>query len=238
MKNHFEEKTHSEYRVSAEKTWDTIAESFDITRQKPWKFCLDFIHSLKNQDIVADIGCGNGRHLFACAENCHNIIGIDISQKLLKIIQHKLSNKNIVNVSLIHADVVELPLADNSLNVVLFIASLHNIKGKEHRAQALKEISRVLKSNGVALISVWSRWQGKYWRYFMKQFFVHSREMGDIEIFWRQHNLNISRFYHLYNKGEFLQELRNAHFFIERLQAVKIRSKYIADNYFAIVRKC
>jgi tRNA (uracil-5-)-methyltransferase TRM9 len=191
----------SEYRVSAEKTWDTIAESFDITRQKPWKFCLDFIHSVKNYDVVADIGCGNGRHLLACAENNSHVVGVDISQKMLKIVKDKLSNKNIVNVSLIHADVVELPLTDNSLDVVLFVASLHNIKGKEHRRRALKEIARVLKPKGVALISVWSRWQGKYRRYFLKQFIIRSREFGDIDIFWKQHNLNVSRFYHLFSTG-------------------------------------
>ncbi len=90
------------------------------------------------------------------------LFGVDISQNLLRIVQKKLHNKNIGNVSLIHADVVQLPLADNSLDAVLFIASLHNIQGKEHRRRALQEIARVLKPNGVALISVWSRWQDMY----------------------------------------------------------------------------
>ena len=227
----------SEYRVIAEETWDTIAESFDITRQKPWKFCLDFIRSLNNQDVVADIGCGNGRHLFICAEKCSHIVGIDISQEMLKIIKNKLTKNNIINVSLIHADVVELPLTDDSIDMVLFVASLHNIKGKEHRHRALKEIVRVLKPKGVALISVWSRWQGKYWRYFMKQFIIGSKEFGDIDIFWRQHNLNVLRFYHLFSKGEFIQELRDARFNIQSLQTVKINSKYFPDNYFAVAEK-
>ena len=227
----------SEYRISAEKTWDAIADSFDRTRRKPWKFCLDFIHSLNNSDIVADIGCGNGRHLLPCADTCSYVIGVDISQKLLRIVQNKLFNKHILNVSLIHADVVQLPLVDNSLNAVLFIASLHNIKGKEHRNQALQEVARVLKPNGVALISVWSRWQDKYLRYFMKQFIVRSREFGDIDVFWKQHNLDVPRFYHLYSKGEFLRELRDAHFYIQNIQSVKIHSKYNPDNIFAVVEK-
>jgi tRNA (uracil-5-)-methyltransferase TRM9 len=227
----------SEYRVIAEETWDTIAESFDITRQKPWKFCLDFIRSIKNNEVVADIGCGNGRHLLVCAENCSHVIGVDISLKLLKIVKNKLTNKNIVNASLIHADVVELPLANNSLNTVLFVASLHNIKGKEHRHRALKEIARVLKPKGIALISVWSRWQRKYWRYFMKQFIIRSREFGDIDVFWRQHNLNVPRFYHLFSKEEFAQELHDARFHIQILQTVKIHSRYFPDNYFAVVEK-
>jgi alkylated DNA repair protein alkB family protein 8 len=226
-----------EYRASAEETWDAIAESFDTTRQKPWKFCVDFIRSLKNTDVVADVGCGNGRHLLPCAGNCSHALGVDISQNLLRIVQKKLHKKNIGNISLIHADVVQLPLADNSFDTVLFIASLHNIQGNEHRRRALQEVARVLKPNGVALISVWSRWQDMYWRYFMKQFIVRSREFGDIDVFWRQHNLNIPRFYHLYSKGEFLRELRSARFYIQSLQSVKIHSKHLPDNYFAVVEK-
>jgi ubiquinone/menaquinone biosynthesis C-methylase UbiE len=207
MKESYRGNMQSEYRISAEQTWDVIAESFDTTRQKPWKFCLDFIRSLKNTDVVADIGCGNGRHLLPCAENCSYAVGIDISQNLLRIVQNKLSNKHIINVSLIHADVVQLPLADNSLNAVLFIASLHNIQGKEHRRTALKEVARVLKPNGIALISVWSRWQDKYYKHFLKQLIVRTRDFGDIDVYWRQHNLNVPRFYHLYGKVEFFQEL-------------------------------
>ena len=226
-----------EYRVSAEETWDAIAESFDTTRQKPWKFCLDFIRNLKNSDVVADIGCGNGRHLLPCAESCSHAVGVDISQNLLRIVQKKLPNKSILNVSLIHADIVQLPLADNSLDAVLFIASLHNIQGKENRCHALQEIARVLKLNGVALISVWSRWQDMYWRHFMKQFIVRSREFGDIDVLWKQHNLDIPRFYHLYSKREFLRELRDASFYIQNIQSVKIHSKYFPDNNFAVVEK-
>jgi len=226
-----------EYRASAEETWDAIAESFDITRQKPWKFCVDFIRTLKNTDVVADVGCGNGRHLLPCAESCSHAVGVDISQNLLRIVQKKLHNKNIDNISLIHADIVQLPLADNSLDAVLFIASLHNIQGKENRCHALQEIARVLKLNGVALISVWSRWQDIYYKHFMKQFIFRSREFGDIDLFWRQQNLNVPRFYHLYSKGEFLRELRGARFHIQSIQSVKIHSKRFPDNYFAVVEK-
>jgi tRNA (uracil-5-)-methyltransferase TRM9 len=226
-----------EYRASAEETWDAIAESFDTTRQKPWKFCVDFIRTLKNTDVAADVGCGNGRHLLPCAESCSHAVGVDISQNLLRIVQKKLHNKNIDNISLIHSDVVQLPLADNSLDAVLFIASLHNIQGKENRCHALQEIARVLKLNGVALISVWSRWQDMYYKHFMKQFIFRSRKFGDIDLFWRQQNLNVPRFYHLYSKGEFLRELRGARFHIQSIQSVKIHSKRFPDNYFAVVEK-
>jgi alkylated DNA repair protein alkB family protein 8 len=227
----------SEYRLSAQKTWDAIAESFDATRQKPWSYCLDFINSLRQNDIVADLGCGNGRHLFSCAERCSHVIGIDISQRFLRIIEKKLHHTSYRNISLIHGDVVQLPFADGTLDAVLFIASLHNIQGREHRRTALTEITRVLKPQGTALISVWSRWQDKFYRHFLKEFIIRSRDFGDIDIYWRQHNLNIPRFYHLYSRGEFLQELQSVGLHIQHIESVRIHSKRLPDNYFAVVQK-
>jgi alkylated DNA repair protein alkB family protein 8 len=227
----------AEYRISAEKTWDAIAESFDTTRRKPWKQCLDFMGTLKDTDVVADVGCGNGRNLFACATFCHHAIGVDISSKLLGIILKKLHEKNLMNVSLIHADAVWLPFQTNTVDSVLCIASLHNISGKKNRIAALQEVYRTLKPNGSALISVWSRWQGRYLKYFMKQSIIRSRQFGDIDISWRQHSLNVPRFYHLYSKREFLQELQSVGFHIKKLESVKIHSKRFADNYFALVQK-
>jgi tRNA (uracil-5-)-methyltransferase TRM9 len=162
----------SEYRCNAEETWDAIAESFDVTRRLPWKQCLEYINTLKNTDIVADIGCGNGRHLVLCAEHCRYVVGMDISKKLLCITQNAVKKKNIRNASLIHADAVKLPVIDASCDAIIFIASLHNIRGKEHRRSAIHEVFRALKPGGTALVSVWSRWQERYWRFFAKQYFL------------------------------------------------------------------
>jgi tRNA (uracil-5-)-methyltransferase TRM9 len=226
-----------DYCRNAEKTWDAIAESFDATRHQPWDHCLEYIQTLKTTDIVADIGCGNGRHLIPCATHCRYAIGVDLSRRLLDITHHTLQKKNIRNTSLIHADAVHLPLQNNSLDAALFIASLHNIRGKNQRCSAVAELFRVLKPNGSGLISVWSRWQEKYRRFFAQQFFLNHSEFGDIDIYWRQHSLNIPRFYHLYSKREFLQELRQVGFIIETIQSVKFHSRRFTDNYFAVVRK-
>jgi tRNA (uracil-5-)-methyltransferase TRM9 len=227
----------SEYRSTAQHTWDSIAESFDTTRQKPWKNCLDFINSLDQDSIVADLGCGNGRHLFPCAHRCSRVFGVDLSQRFLHIIRRKLLQTPVYNITLIHGDVVFLPFADQSIDAVLYIAALHNIQGREHREASLREVTRVLKPQGVALISVWSRWQEKFYKHFLKQFIMRKHEYGDIEIWWRQHNLNIPRFYHLYSKGEFIQDLETAGLKIQHLEAVRIHSQRFPDNYFAVVKK-
>jgi alkylated DNA repair protein alkB family protein 8 len=227
------------YRSSSEQIWDTIAESFDLTRRKPWKQCLDFIDTFSRGDTVVDMGCGNGRHLLPSAQRCKKAVGMDISRELLSIVHRKVREKNLGNVSLLHADVVYSPLKDDVADKILYIASLHNIKGKDNRVRSLREVKRVLKKNREGLVSVWSRWQDEFRKQFLKQWFVRkgAREFGDTYIYWRQHNLNIPRFYHLYSKKEFIRELKEAGLKILDYQGVKIRSQKHPDNYFARVTK-
>jgi tRNA (uracil-5-)-methyltransferase TRM9 len=225
------------YRSTAQETWDAIAKSFDTTRTRPWDICLEFIESLHVTDTVADIGCGNGRHLFPCAKQCSTVIGVDISSKMLQLVQAKLRNSSVSNVSLLHADAVHIPIPDRSLDAVLFIASLHNIQGKEHRLAALREVARVLKPQGQALVSVWSRWQDKFYKQTLQRFIRHPCSSGDITMLWKQHKLNVPRFYHLYGRGEFIAQLHAAGVQIDTVRNVRIHSKRFPDNYFALVRR-
>ena len=225
--------------TDSQKTWDTIAKSFDKTRRKPWKECLDFIENLPKSSIVADIACGNGRHLFPCAKHCKKAIGIDISNELLDIINNKLNKEKIKNVDLLHSDVTKITLEAESVDAALYIAALHNIKGRTNRIESLKEVKRILKKDSIAQISVWSRWQDKYRKKFFKKWFTQKgdSEFGDIDIYWRQHGLNIPRFYHLYSKKEFEKDILDAGFNIIEIKDVKMHSKKYPDNYFALVKK-
>lgn len=224
--------------VSSQKTWDKIAESFDKTRQKPWDETIDFINSLSKDSISADIACGNGRHLIPCANKCKRVIGIDISRKLLEIVSKKIIKQNIENVELLLSNAVNLPLKDNSVDNVIFIAALHNIKGRNNRVRSLSEIKRVLKKDGCAQISVWSRWQDKYRKIFFKKWFTHfnNEEFGDIDVYWRQNGFDIPRFYHLYSKREFLNDIKKANLDLIEVKDVKKASNKYPDNYFARVK--
>jgi ubiquinone/menaquinone biosynthesis C-methylase UbiE len=227
------------YNKKAEKTWDAIAKSFDLTRRKPWQPCIDYIKRLPKSATVADIGCGNGRHLIFCAQHCKKAIGIDISSQLLKIVENKIKKQDIKNVQLYHTDVTNLPLKDRSVDAVLYIAAIHNVQGRKNRIQSLQEIRRILKKDKSALISVWSREQDKFRQHFLKESFTQKgeSEFGDIDIYWRQHGLNIPRFYHLYSKNEFQEDLVRSGFKIQELQELKMHSIDHPDNFFAIVDK-
>jgi len=229
----------NDFNSFSEQTWNKISKSFDITRKKPWKQCIDFIEEQSNNNLLADIGCGNGRHLIPGAYIYKKVIGLDLSNNLLEIVKEKINKEKLTNTMLIHSNVLNIPIKNNKIDSVLYIATLHNIKGRVNRIQSLMEIKRILKKNGKALISVWSRWQDKYRREFFKKWFTKFREneFGDINIYWRQHGLNIPRFYHLYSKREFIKDINQVNFDIFDIKEVKLHSRKYPDNYFAIVEK-
>lgn len=222
-------------RINNELTWNTIAKSFDKTRNKPWDICIKFIESLSTNDIVIDIGCGNGRHSFPCSEYVKNVISVDISNEFLKIIAVKNNNK----INLIHSNFRFLPFKNKSFNAALFIASLHNMNHRRNRIDSLIELKRILKKNGKALISVWSRSQDKYKKYFENKLNnnKNNEELGDIIIYWKKDDLNFPRFYHLYSKNEFLKDINSSGLKLVKNYDVKLSSKKFIDNYFALVEK-
>lgn len=226
---------NDKYLKESQETWDIIAKSFDKTRQKPWKECIEFIDSLEPSTVLFDACCGNGRHILAFHHKFKKIIGLDLSSNLLKIIEKKLDEKQIENVELIHANIEKIPLEDSSVDNVIFIAALHNIKRRKNRIESLKEIKRVLKTDGKALISVWSREQEKFRDLFKEKNIPTDGEFGDINVYWKQDGLNVPRFYHLYSKEEFIEDLEQSGFKVLCIKGAKLCSKEYDDNYFAIV---
>ena len=49
--------------------------------------------------------------------------------------------------------------------------------------------------------------------------------------------MNVPRFYHLYTKEEFIEDIKQSGLKIEQIIEAKIQSKKYTDNYFAIIRK-
>jgi ubiquinone/menaquinone biosynthesis C-methylase UbiE len=143
------------YSKISEDTWNAIAKSFDSTRRKPWQECINFINKLPKTSTLLDVGSGNGRHLIPAAKHCKKVIGLDVSKELLGIVSKKIFKNKLNNVDLIHSEAVNIPIKNNSVDAVLYIATLHNISVRYRRINSLREIKRILKPGGKAIISVW-----------------------------------------------------------------------------------
>ena len=213
--------------------WNTIADSFHHTRKSPWKFVIEYIEQLPKAGITADLGCGNGRHTLPLAQQSKQVYAVDFSEELLKIAQKQIESQGITNVCFLHANISTLPLQSEIIDYALMIASLHNLEYKANRIKAMKELYRILKPGGTALLTVWNR---QHKAYDPDQQPLH--EPGDTLIHWRQHGLNEARFYHLYTLDELEEEITQQHFQIKTLREEKLtQHTTIKDNIIAIIQR-
>lgn len=105
-------------------------------------------------DKVLDVACGTGEfeQLILTEHSEQNMVGVDISEKMLTIAQQKLQAYPNVTLSLASAE--HLPFADQSFDVIVSASAFHYF---ENPAIALAEMKRVLKPNGKIMILDWCK---------------------------------------------------------------------------------
>lgn len=97
---------------------------------------------------VLDLGCGSGENAPMLAHLGANVYSMDISEQLLNLAKRRLVvNGNPANVNLIVASAYDIPLPDESVDVVFGMAILHHLE----LPLAAREVWRVLRKNGRAI---------------------------------------------------------------------------------------
>lgn len=97
---------------------------------------------------VLDIGCGTGNFSIKLAEKGCKVIGVDISQEMLKIAREKAKKKGL-DIEFHKMDVYDLDFQDESFDAVFSMAAFEFIK---EPLKALDEIFRVTKDDSQVLI--------------------------------------------------------------------------------------
>ena len=114
-----------------------------------WDRVLDDLR-LRGDETVLDLGCGRGAVLLAAAKRLPRgrAIGVDIWQadQTDNSQQATLANAALENVAdrieLHTADMTELPLADDSVDVIVSNLAIHNIPTRDGRRAALDHAVR------------------------------------------------------------------------------------------------
>jgi SAM-dependent methyltransferase len=100
--------------------------------------------------IAIDIGCGAGQETVFLAQLGFTTYGFDQSEEALKIATARAADAGVtVNFQL--ANILQLPLADQSVDFINDRGCLHVI-GNEQRATYAKEMARILKPGGKLFI--------------------------------------------------------------------------------------
>ena len=231
-----------DFKINIKEAFDQISEIYDRVRRQPWKDLIDFIDDynfLNECDVSLDIGCGNGRHTNILAGKCNLSIGIELSNELLKIAEESRKHSNIY---FINCDAVHLPFRNDMFSNIIFIATLHHISTTQQRIESLKELKRVLNPSGKAIITVWRRFQERFFLIFLIDFFFLTfqkkwLEFGDIFVPWHGPNkkIMVNRFYHLFTITEFKTILKKADMNI--LECKYFSGKTKNENIIALIKR-
>ncbi|MCK5474767.1 MAG: class I SAM-dependent methyltransferase [Candidatus Aenigmarchaeota archaeon] len=195
-------------------TYNKIAEHFDATRQNIWKETGMLFEKLKENSLVLDLASGTGRHALYAKKKGHNCVCSDFSQK--QILQARKKDRNM---SCVLSDLLKSPFKKETFDAILYIAAIHHIKTEKERIESLDETKRVLKPNGLVLVSTWSLDAPK----FKKEKITKK----DVILTWDK---KYPRYYHLFSSGE-LEEL------VKKSGLNVIKTKQTNSNFWVLAKK-
>ena len=122
-----------------------------------WDFSYHIITPIMNQIknpeelTILEIGSGGCRILANAARYFKKAIGVDIHNEN-DIVLRELNERGISNIELYKNDGYSIPIAENSVDIVYSFIVLQHIEKIEYFIKYLKEINRVLKKDGIAVI--------------------------------------------------------------------------------------
>ena len=127
--------------------YDFITVFLSYGMDKGWKRKLVEMAALQGHERVLDLACGTGDITFAMAQELKSgeAIGLDLTQGMLVLAHRKHSQLKSNNTSFERGDIMHLPHADASFEVVTGGYALRNVPDI---TGALGEIYRVLKPGG------------------------------------------------------------------------------------------
>ena len=212
---------HREIRGIAE-IYDSIAEKYESWRTKPWKISL-----IAKGSVILDLGSGPCENGLYIAERSNSyIICLDISLKMISIAKEKILRKKIFG-DVIVANMLYIPLRNNSIDTILAVASIHHIPLYALR-KTLRESIRILRRRGLFIATVWS-WRQR--RFLAKTFWnLIKTLLGLLDyprryvVPWRSREKIYERIYYLYDEKELRRHL-------SKIRGVKILSMGYVGSY-------
>jgi len=208
--------------------FDQIASSwYNFRHWSIFRSELEMLARRWQKGRLLNIGCAHGPDFLPFTRN-FDLYGVDFSTEMLKLAR-KYAQKFNFAVSLSVADVSHLPYADRTFDWAISVATYHHIKGREEKLAALSELRRVLKPGGEAFITVWNRWQPRFWF-----------KPKEVAVPWRKRDKTLERYYYLFSYPELEKLVKTAGF--EVLKSFPESSyhfpiKFFSRNVCLLVRK-
>ncbi|TKD72138.1 class I SAM-dependent methyltransferase [Pseudalkalibacillus hwajinpoensis] len=127
-------------KVGKENGWDFSSLQL-MSEGVKWEFYDEVTKRVKKTDLLLDIGTGGGENLLKIASSLQLLIGIDLSKGMMETAEKNLHNSNVSNVR----------FAQMSSNSLQFPEGFFDVVSCNHAPFDSREVSRVLKSEGLFL---------------------------------------------------------------------------------------
>lgn len=140
----------AERRVDSLSFFGRVAGEWDDVRQSLFgsTFTLrGLLALLPSHWVVADVGCGTGNGAELVAPYVREVIAVDQSKPMLDAARKRLGGAR--NVRFVHGPIEAIPLPDASVDAAMCLMVLHHVP---EPVDAIKQIARILRPGGVALI--------------------------------------------------------------------------------------
>jgi len=137
---------------------------------------------------LLNLGCAHGPDFLPFAPD-FDLCGVDFSGEMLRL-GRKYAAKFGFSAGLVRADVTALPFAAASFDCAISVATYHHLN-PAGALTALGELRRVLRPGGEALVTVWNRWQTRFW--------FSGKEVA---VPWRAGGETLHRYYYLFTYPE------------------------------------
>ena len=228
------DKNYAQYLLKrTREDYNLIARDFGATRRFAWNELFPLARYANPGDRVLDLGCGNGRLLQIFKDIDIDYVGVDNSEKLIE-----MAKKEYPAGKFQVADALKLPFADNYFDKVYSIAVFHHIPSKDFRRQFLQEAKRVLKPNGLLILTVWNLWQWSGWKGIIKytalKFLGLSKlDFKDVFVPWGK---SCQRYIHDFTKKELKILIEKSGFKVKELGIIK-RQTGRGSNIYIIAEK-
>lgn len=100
---------------------------------------------VSTSETVIDIACGTGAQVFCLAGKAKRVVGVDLSESMVKYAQKQSIKRKIENVEFMIGDATKLEgLADNEFDVAVMSLALHQFTPEVY-VSILNEMKRIAK---------------------------------------------------------------------------------------------
>lgn len=185
-------------------------EAYDVTVEEYYEFTKeleppeiihrkDFLALIKKNGKILDLCCGPGRDARIFSEQGYEVIGVDLSQNMIKKAK-QIAPKAKFQVM----DLLEIDFPDKSFDAVWFNAGLLAVP-KKHDLDILKKVHDILVDEGILWISV---------------------KQGEGEMFKERKQYKVKKFYAFHTKKEMQNLLKESGFKILKTYEPEMKSEY------------